>query len=385
MKTYKTTFILFWFLCCMSAHAQTDDQAIWIKSPFFWVEYTTTVDEKTNEEIIVWPSTENMTTDTCWVQNVPLLEGEEFIGNIFPGFREMYLPSGKTTVSWLLTEENGETVLHCCLVMPGDAVTNLWLANEETFILDRETGIHYRARRTEPNCWGKHFGARAKKGDILDLRIYFPPLPKTTRSISIYGVPNWFLRGDRELKLHRNRMIEYLAMGWYFDSIPNFHYPHLIKEERQYEKSDENSWAVYADAHLIKPVKNNTMALWHFTEATYLAIAKEQHWLREKYNVEPGTLLVDGNGKQYKLRGVVDYPIGHNFWVEGLPGDYISFLLVFDPLPVGITDITYYEPEGEPFDAWGANWKGNVIPSLNVQTLRENQLLFDYHPREVVE
>ncbi len=92
MKTYKTTFILFWFLCCMSAHAQTDDQAIWIKSPFFWVEYTTTVDEKTNEEIIVWPSTENMTTDTCWVQNVPLLEGEEFIGNIFPGFREMYLP-----------------------------------------------------------------------------------------------------------------------------------------------------------------------------------------------------------------------------------------------------------------------------------------------------
>ena len=383
MKTYKTTIILLLLFCCLSANAQTDNQAIWIKSPFFEVEYTTTKEEKTNEDIIVWPSTENRLKDTCWVQNVPLLEEERY--NIFLGFREMYLPSGKITISWLLTEENDETVLHCFLVMPGDAVTNLWLADEETVILDRETGIRYKARRTEPDCWGKHFGARAKKGDILDLRIYFPPLPKTARSISIYGVPNWFLEGDRELKLHRNRMIESLAMGWFFDSIPKFHYPRLIKEEGQYEKSDKNSWAVYTNAHLIKPVKNNTMALWLAPSATYLAVAKEQNWLRENHKIEPGTLLVDGNGKQYKLRQVLDYPNGHNFWIEGLSGDFIAYLLVFDPLPVGITDITFYEPDGESFDAWGANWKGNVIPSLNVQTLRENQILFDYHPRETVE
>ena len=60
-------------------------------------------------------------------------------------------------------------------------------------------------------------------------------------------------------------------------------------------------------------------------------------------------------------------------------------MLVFDPLPLDVSFITYIEPEGEPFNAWGANWSGSVIPNLSIQQLRDNQPLFNYYPRIIVE
>ena len=43
--------------------------------------------------------------------------------------------------------------------------------------MDQETGVQYRIRRTEPDTYNKHFTVRAKKGDVLDLKIFFAPLP----------------------------------------------------------------------------------------------------------------------------------------------------------------------------------------------------------------
>jgi hypothetical protein len=60
-------------------------------------------------------------------------------------------------------------------------------------------------------------------------------------------------------------------------------------------------------------------------------------------------------------------------------------MLVFDPLPLDVSTITYIEPEGEPFNAWGANWSGSVISNMSIQQLRENQKLFKYQPRIIVE
>ena len=59
-------------------------------------------------------------------------------------------------------------------------------------------------------------------------------------------------------------------------------------------------------------------------------------------------------------------------------------MLVFDPLPVELTKVTYIVPEGEPFNAWGANWSGCVL-SLDIRQLRDNQQLFNYQPRIIVE
>ena len=69
--------------------------------------------------------------------------------------------------------------------------------------------------------------------------------------------------------------------------------------------------------------------------------------------------------------------------MKGNAGDYVAYVIVFDPLPLDVTDITYIVPEGEPFSAWGANWSGCVLP-LNVRQLRDNQKLFNYYPRIII-
>jgi hypothetical protein len=96
-------------------------------------------------------------------------------------------------------------------------------------------------------------------------------------------------------------------------------------------------------------------------------------------------MLVDDAGRQYKLREVVGVPQNELFFMEGKAGDYIAYLKIFDPLPLDVETFTYIMPEGEPFNAWGASWAGSVHHNINVQELRKNQHLFNYHPRIVVE
>ena len=93
--------------------------------------------------------------------------------------------------------------------------------------------------------------------------------------------------------------------------------------------------------------------------------------------------MIDPSGHQYKCKEVLGYPNDKLFWVEGYSGDYFAIVMVFEPIPEYIENITYIVPEDEPFAMWGANWEGKVL-SFNIQELRNNQKLFRYHPREVV-
>ena len=72
------------------------------------------------------------------------------------------------------------------------------------------------------------------------------------------------------------------------------------------------------------------------------------------------------------------------FLVKGYSGDYVAFLLKFDPLPLDATSVSYIVPDLEPFKAWGANNKGYKISNMDVEELRANQSLFNYHERVVV-
>ena len=94
-------------------------------------------------------------------------------------------------------------------------------------------------------------------------------------------------------------------------------------------------------------------------------------------------MLVDQSGHQYKCKGVLNYPNDHLFWVEGHTGDFFAIVLVFEPLPPETENVTYVVPEGEPFAMWGAEWNGSVLP-FSVRELRDNQKLFEYHPRKIV-
>lgn len=322
--------------------------------------------------------------DHCVVENAPI---EKDYMSIFPEIANMALDEQPCVpMSWRLTEENNETVMHCYFRMPADEVTNLWLTSEETCIVDQETGAQYRIRRTEPDTYRKHFTLRAKKGDVVDLKIFFAPLAETTKEVRIYGLPNWEMMGAPVT-------ISYQVSGKYtnvmtYDTVPQFHKPLLEKEHmsenKSYDLQNWNTWKVMNDAHLIKPLRDGTMALWRTPEATYVAVGYEQNWTTEYFNFDQRTTIIDQTGQQYKLRKVLGLPLDEMFFMKGNAGDYVAFLLEFDPLPLDVSTITYVEPDGEPFNAWGANWTGSVKPDISVQELRDNQRLFEYYPRVVV-
>ena len=60
-------------------------------------------------------------------------------------------------------------------------------------------------------------------------------------------------------------------------------------------------------------------------------------------------------------------------------------MLVFEPLPLDVNTIHYILTDSKPFKAWGANWKGKQVTDLDVEELRENQKLFKYFERKIVE
>ena len=340
-------------------------------------------DQKTKKTTAVWHKTNmDWIKDYCDAKNVAI---EKDYLKIFPELTNVlqdahsYMP-----MSWRLTEENNETVLHCYLRMPADEVTNLWLTSEETCLVDQETGAQYRIRRTEPDTYRKHFTVRAKKDDVVDLKVFFAPLAETTKEVRIYGLPNWGMMGAPITIGHGfTGTLEYQD----YDTIPQFHKPYVHKEhmseDKPYDAQNWNTWKVMRDAHLIKPLKDGTMALWRTPEATYLSIGFEQNWTTEYWSFGHDTKLVDDRGHQYKFREIQGLPMDELFFMEGNAGDYVAYVLVFDPLPQELTKVTYIVPEGEPFNAWGANWSGCVLP-LDVQELRDNQKLFDYHPRIIV-
>ena len=376
-------------IACLTVQAQTEDVIVLAKSEGYWLpKPQVATDKKTKKTFAVWPRTEKddwFEPSGLWIENVPTVENVE---EMFPDvpFHEIFLEDKPLTpMSWQLNEENGETVLHCYFHMPADIVYNFWLTDEEGCLLDTETGISYRARRTEPDCYRKRFRIKGKKGSVLDFKIFFPKLPATTTDIAIYGVPNWHLRG-RNVKLDRQPSgLVFHGVANYYDNVPEFHHPTQIVEAKDYDKDNFFTWSEYTDAHLIKPIPEGTMAMWLTPEATYVAVSTEMNWRREYFGRGGNTILIDNSGHQYKCKGVMDYPDDTLFWVQGYSGDYFAIVLIFEPLPLSLETITYIVPEGEPFKANFANWSGEVKANLSIKELRDNQKLFKYFPRQMVE
>ena len=371
-------------IACLSMQAQKHDVVI-LSEGGTWVEGPSVATKK-KTSVAVWPRTEK---DDWWepsglvVENVPTVKDKDIL--------ECYdeTDASATPMMWRLTEESGETVLHCYFHMPADIVENFWLTDEEGCILDRETGISYRARRTAPDCYYKRFTIQGKKGSVLDFKIFFPKLPASTKKIAIYGVPNWRLRG-LQMELMRQPsewFTDTLVVGGEgnYDEVPQFHHPTQIADGKNYDKDNFFTWSEYTDAHLIKPTPESTMAMWLTPEATYVALATEMNWRREYFGRGGDTFLMDESGHQYKCKGVLDYPNDKLFWVQGYSGDFFAIVLKFEPVSPDIETIHYISPEGEPFNAYNASWSGDVRTNLSIKKIRENQKLFEYFPRKMVE
>lgn len=391
----KITILSFMALFCANVVAQSENQTILYKSRCCMTvsppTITTYITDEENNVIgqttsVRWPNNEkdSWMKDTCWVK-APVIS-TKYYDSLFPGMRDGIINitnSNLVVINWMLTIENDETVMHCFFTMPADTVTNLFLAMEETAIVDLRTGVNYRIRRTEPECLRKHIGVTAKKGDVLDFRIYFPKLPETTKIVSIYTVPLWSQYGGVEHLLTRENKAQKE-----YDEVPNIISPTFVsKSEEKYNKDNWDTWRHYKDAHLIKPLREGTMALWNTPDATYIAVAHEQNSMGEYYAINSGTMLIDNRGNRYKLKrfGGGNLPMDELFWIDGYSGDFLTFLMEFEPMPPSVTSFSYVVPDLEPFYVMFANSKGGIRSNLNVNELRANQSLFEYNPRVIKE
>ena len=343
-------------------------------------------DEELQDSVIEWRKTANK-----YRGDVKTVKTEDlnFAGRhtqpyqkISEALENIKSPNDVIGLFWELKEEDNQTVLHCYFTMPAHPVKRMWLGGEETYIVDEETGVHYKPRVTTPDVMQQYFTVQAPKDSLIDFTITFPPLPESTQYISITGVPNWGLYDSgNSIKINR-RGLENAE----YDQKPNIRVPQLKQPEQNYNKDDADTWAYYHKVHTIKPLENqNTFALWRTPEATYLAKPHNQTWTREYYGYDDTTFLLDDNGNQYKIKGIQGIPMNHLFWVEECAGDWFALVLEFEPIPLDVTHIHYIELDGEPFNAWGANWKGTQIRNMDVETLRQNQKLFEYVERKIVE
>ena len=343
-------------------------------------------DEELQDSVIEWRKTANK-----YRGDVKTVKTEDlnFAGRhtqpyqkISEALENIKSPNDLIGLFWELKEEDNQTVLHCYFTMPAHPVKRMWLGGEETYIVDEETGVHYKPRVTTPDVMQQYFTVQAPKDSLIDFTITFPPLPESTQYISITGVPNWGLYDSgNSIKINR-RGLENAE----YDQKPNIRIPQLKQPEQNYNKDDADTWAYYHKVHTIKPLENEkTFALWRTPEATYLAKPHNQTWTREYYGYDDTTFLVDDNGNQYKIKGIQGIPMNHLFWVEECAGDWFALVLEFEPIPLDVTQISYISLDGEPFNAWGANWEGTQIRDMDVETLRQNQKLFEYVERKIVE
>lgn len=376
----------------MAGNGKKDEKVLYESYVYNMNVSKVSFDEKTMKTSVEWPSTE-----CAWVGGNKIITANKMDivkdYSVFTGVGQKSLRegveammSGKiqlTAMFWRLTAEKKQTVLHCYFMMPADEVKNMWLGGADTYIVDRETGIHYKPRKSSNDVLKTHFTLQAPKGSLVDISITFPPLPESVKKISIYGIPNWYLRGDEVTKLKRTKETEPA-----YDPVPQFKIPRMVAPAKNYDKNNHDSWARLTDVHTIKPVpekKEKLCGLWRTQEATYLAIPKNHNWCREYYGVDETCFLIDNSGRQYKIKSVQGFTLNQIAWVEETAGDWWAQVLVFEPLPLDVNTIHYIVPDSKPFKAWGANWKGKQVTDLDVEELRDNQKYFEYFERVVVE
>ncbi len=315
-------------------------------------------------------------TTVNWAEGFRIIEPETI------GY-DVKTPRGSKWIerSWAIVRERNQTVLYCYFVVPFDATKEIWLGGDEAYIIDKKTGTKYKARGTDdPKMWNQTFGIKAPAGSWVEFRVYFPPLPKNLHEVYIYGVQKWGFRGQINIWIGNSEPNQYDK------KVPKFHVPQLIEPEKDnYDPDDMGTYAVYNNAHLVQPMPEKTMAIWLTPEATYLAITAVQDWTREYFSFQSTIVLISDTNpsKKYKLRKVLGLPTDRQFFIEGVVGDHQAFILEFEPLPLDVTTVSYYEPEGQPFKAWGANWDETLISKMKISRLKVNQKLFKYYKRKI--
>lgn len=176
-----------------------------------------------------------------------------------------------------------------------------------------------------------------------------------------------------------------------YDTIPQFRLPHLKQAALNYDSLDYNTFAIYTNAHTVSPQEHADMlhriAIWCTKKATYLAIVDKQNWPKRYFHTSPTEYLRDSKtGKIYPIQGMLGYPIGQTYWMEGNPSEWTCRVKIYPPLPKKCTTIDIMYGRGKQTHIPGTTGWSNPSNLYNVKVaaLQMQQHIANFKPTEIV-
>ena len=278
----------------------------------------------------------------------------------------------------------------------------IWVASEETVILDIRTGAQYVARRiigSDARMCQDNI-VRGMKDKVIEFQIEFPPLPRHTQHICFYGVPDIhsaskfeyrdkvfalndiqafhnITLGDSEstslASLARRFRLGDVSVGWYSTERPPMPKPKLWKKAENYTGDDMDTYPRYTNTMLTPPHYIDrpypTYAAWFTKDATYIACIEPCYWNGTYFSIPQWAEITTDDGTTLSLMSSGGYPIDTNFFVDVLAGNCAVFILTFPPVPLTTRELTIV---------------GTSVATLSVADLLENQLLVKPFKPQVV-
>lgn len=253
-------------------------------------------------------------------------------------------------------------------------VERIWVASEETVIMDPRTGTQYVARGivggNAKMCCDNI--VRGKQGKVLEFKIEFPPLPRHMQRICLYGLPALNSIGEFSyrqrvfalddicrLRHHQlsSDVIDFtkflrpswkdgVSVGWYSRELPPKQTPKLYKKPAKYDIQDMDTYPRYKNAISIRPYFTDYVtprfAAWFTEDATYVAEIECCLWNGTFFRIDKTAYIqqsltpnrYEETSEQLHIISAGDYPIdGTNYFIDGLAGDCVAIIMKFPPVP----------------------------------------------------
>ena len=138
-----------------------------------------------------------------------------------------------------------------------------------------------------------------------------------------------------------------------YDQRPDNVKPILQQPQAQdYNINDTKTFALYTNPYSLARADGIYLMgmayyrLYRAKEATYVT-ATYQHRKKKFYYFNSNCAIIDSRtGDQYMMRRLEHFPTDTFFWVDGVDGNYVRFVLVFPPLPESVKTVDFFAPSG---------------------------------------
>ncbi len=234
------------------------------------------------------------------------------------------------------------------------------IGNQKMFILDVATGKKYYAKKALHGAMLNNYNiAKGYKGEHAFFQIVYDRLPKSTKTVKLYGLNILGINGFQDFDLaalkpldinikEEDRFTWHDPLDVYDDEFPRLRKPVLKNPDVKYDENDSTTYPVFTDLPKVYPLttdelRENRVAVWCKQDTTLVTFVLECTKHRTKCCLDfSSQFYIDAlNGKDAikLIRLVEPYPNTKNFIIEAEPGDFVVIEMCCKAIPLGINEM----------------------------------------------